>query len=92
MNWKLIVIGGFVFYVVTFVVSFATGPVVHEGILDEPYRATVEFWRPELTQDPPDVASLMPRWIAGGVLTALVFAAIYGWIRGGLSGAPWLKG
>lgn len=92
MNWKLIILGGLAFYVVMFVVSFATGPIIHEGILDEPYRANSAFWRPELNEDPPDMASLMPRWITVGVLTTLILAAIYGWLRGGLSGAPWMKG
>ena len=92
MNWKLIILGGLAFYVVMFIISFPSGMVIHEGILDAPYRATTEFWRPELTEDPPDMAALMPRWITTGLLTTFVFAAVYGWIRGGLSGAPWQKG
>ena len=92
MNWKLIVVGGLLFYVVMFVISFATGPIVHEGILDETYRANQSYWRPELNQDPPDMAALMPRWIAVGLLTTFIFAAIYGWIRSAFSGAPWQKG
>lgn len=92
MNAKLVVIGGIVFFVVTFLISFVTGPVIHEGVLDADYRATESFWRPELRQDPPDMAALMPRWIAGGLLSAFVFAGIFGAIRGGLSGAPWMQG
>lgn len=92
MNWKLIIVGGLVFYVVMFIISFPSGIVVHEGILDEAYRANDEYWRPELTQDPPDMAALMPRWIAGGLFTAFIFAGLYGWLRGGMSGAPWQKG
>ena len=92
MNWKLIVLGGLVLYAVMFIISMITGPIVHEGVLDATYRANPEFWRPELNQDPPDMASLMPRWIGIGLLAALVQAALYGWIRGGFSGAPWLKG
>lgn len=92
MNWKLIVVGGLVFYVMTFVVSLVTGPVIHEGILDPAYQANESFWRPELVQDPPDMAALMPRWIAGGLLSSFIMAGIYGWIRGSLTGAPWLKG
>jgi len=88
MNWKLIVIGGIVFYIVTFAVSFVTGPVVHNGILNETYQ---ENWRPELNQDPPDMASLMPRWITSGVITSMIFAAIFGWIRPAL-GVGWLAG
>ena len=92
MNWKLIVVGGLVFYVVMFILSFATGPIIHTGILDEPYRANPGFWRPELNQDPPDMAALMPRWITVGLLTTFALTALYGWIRGGFSGAPWMKG
>ena len=92
MNWKLIILGGLVFYIVMFVISFATAPLVHEGVLDETYKATENFWRPELRQDPPDMVTLMPRWIATGLLTTFIFVAIYGWMRGGMSGAPWLKG
>jgi hypothetical protein len=86
------VIGGIVFYVVMFVISLGTGPVIHNGILEADYKATSTFWRPELRQDPPDMAALMPRWITSGLISAWVFAAIYGGIRGGLSGAPWMQG
>ena len=92
MNWKLIVLGGLAFFVTTFIVSFGTGQVIHEGVLKEPYKATAEFWLPELAQDPPDIAALMPRWIAGGLITALVLAALFGWIRSAFSGPGWKKG
>ncbi|MFQ5528517.1 MAG: hypothetical protein ACE5GX_19965 [Thermoanaerobaculia bacterium] len=92
MNWKLIVLGGLAFYVTMFVIAMATGPLLHEGILDPLYMENSSFWRPELNQDPPDMASLMPRWITVGLLMAFVQVALYGWIRGGFSGAPWQKG
>ncbi|MDH3253634.1 MAG: hypothetical protein OEM62_01485 [Acidobacteriota bacterium] len=92
MNWKLIVLGGLVFYAVMMVISFPTGALIHEGVLDESYRATNEFWQPALRQDPPDMAAMMPRWIATGLITTFIFTAIYGWMRGAFSGAPWLKG
>ena len=92
MKWKLIILGGLAFYVAMFIISFATGMVIHEGVLDATYRANEEFWRPELNQDPPDMATLMPRWITTGLLTTFIFSALYGFVRGGLSGAPWLKG
>lgn len=92
MNWKLVVVGGLVFYAVTFVVGFATGPLIHNGILKEPYRQNLSFWQPALQQDPPDMAALMPRWVATGILGALVQAALYGWIRGGFRGKGWQKG
>jgi hypothetical protein len=51
-NIKLILIGGIVYYVVQFIISMIAGPFIHEGVLDETYRATTSFWRPELVQDP----------------------------------------
>ena len=92
MNWKLVVLGALAFYVVTFLVSFITGPVVHEGILDEAYRANEEFWQPPLREDPPDMAAMMPRWIASGLLTSLILAAIYGCVRRAFDGPGWKKG
>lgn len=92
MNWKLIIVGGIVFYAAAFVVSMGTGPLIHEGVLDPLYRANSEFWRPELNQDPPDMAALMPRWIAMGLLTSLVFASIYGWIGKAFGTPGWKSG
>ena len=92
MNWKLIVLGGLAFYLVTFVVSFVTGPVIHNGILKETYRQSAELWRPALMQDPPDMAALMPRWITSGVIGGLLMAAIYGWVRPAFSGPGWKRG
>ena len=92
MNWKLIILGGLAFYVVMFIVSIPSGMLIHNGVLDAPYRANSEFWRPELNQDPPDMAALMPRWIGVGLLTTFIFSAIYGWLRPAFSGAPWQKG
>ncbi len=87
MSWKLIVVGGLVYYLVTMVVGmFVTGPIIHEGLLEASYRANEEFWRPELNQDPPDIASLMPRWLAAGLINALIIAAIFGWLRSRLGG------
>ncbi len=91
MNWKLIVVGGIVLYIVMFVVSMITGPLIHNGVLADTYRANESFWRPELNEDPPDMAALMPRWITTGVLTSLVLAAIYGWVRPAL-GKCWIAG
>ena len=92
MNWKAVVIGGIVFYVVMFIVSMATGPIVHEGILDPLYMANESFWRPELTQDPPDMAALMPRWIAVGLISSLVMAALYAAVQSAFSGPGWKRG
>lgn len=92
MNWKTVVIGGIVFYVVMFIVSMATGPIVHEGILDPLYMANESFWRPELTQDPPDMAALMPRWIAVGLISSIIMAALYGFVQSAFTGPGWKRG
>jgi len=75
-----------------FVISFATGPLVHENILEPEYKATEEFWRPELRVEPPDLGALMPRWIGTGLITTMILAGIYGAVHGGLSGPGWRKG
>lgn len=92
MNWKLVVLGGLALYIVSFLVSFATGPLIHQGLLKDTYKAHSEYWRPELNQDPPDMAALMPRWISVGVLSSLILAALYGWIRPAFSGSGWRRG
>ena len=89
---KNIVAGGLIFYFVAFVLSFITGSLIHEGTLAAVYDETASFWRPELQQDPPDMAAVMPRWITIGLLTAFVFAGIYDNIRDGLNGFGCLKG
>lgn len=92
MNWKLILGGGLAWLVVTWLVSFATGSVIHGRILVETYEATALFWRPELLQDPPDMAALLPRWITVGVIGSLLTALVYGWVRPALAGPGWLRG
>ncbi len=92
LNWKIIIGGGLVMYVGQFVVSFITGPLIHEGVLEPIYKMTTEFWRPELNQEPPDMAALMPRWIGVGLLTAFLHAGIYDNIRSGFNGPPMIKG
>lgn len=92
MRWKLILLGGLAFYVAMFLISMATGPVIHEGLLKELYKATASFWRPELQSDPPNMAALMPRWIATGLAGAFIQAGIYAWIEPGFRGRGWQKG
>jgi len=92
MNWKLVVIGGVLFYLGTWLVVPISGPLLHEGILADDYQATAQFWRPELTQQPPDMAALLPRWIATGLIAAFIVAAVYGWVRSSFAGAGWLRG
>ena len=92
MNLKTVVLGGIAMYMVMFVVSFPMGIIVHDGLLKATYEETESFWRPELRSDPPDMAALMPRWITTGVLTSMVFAAIYVCVHSALSGPGWKKG
>ena len=92
MNWKLILGGGLAYYITAFIVSMPGGAFIHEGILEPAYMANTEFWRPELTRDPPDMAALMPMWITVGVFTSFIFAAIYGVFRKALSGPGWQRG
>jgi len=93
ISLKNIVVGGAIFYVVQFVLGMAvTGPLIHEGILEPVYAANAGFWRPELLQDPPDMAALMPRWIGVGLAMALLLTAIYDNIRSAFDGAGWVKG
>jgi len=92
MNWKLVVVGGLVFFIVTWIVGFVTGPLLHDGVLKPIYQAHAEFWRPELNEDPPDMAALMPRWIVSGLIGAFLTALVYGWVRAALRGPAWKKG
>lgn len=91
-NIKVILLGGLAMYLGQWVVSMATGTVVHETILAELYQANASFWRPELNQDPPDMAALMPRWITTGLLAAFIMAGIFDNIRSALNGSAVVKG
>lgn len=91
-NLKVILLGGLVFYVAQFILSMITGPLIHEGALAEIYNTTAAFWRPELNQDPPDMAALMPRWFATGLLGSFVMAGIYDNLRSALNGSAVVKG
>lgn len=91
-NIKVIIVGGLAMYVVQFLLGMLTGPFIHEGVLVEAYQANASFWRPELTQDPPDMAALMPRWITVGVIASFVLAGIFDNIRGGLAGSTVVRG
>ena len=92
LNIKVILLGGLAMYVAEFLLSMATGGVIHEGILTELYQANASFWRPELNQQPPDMAALMPRLIAAGLITTFIMVAIYDNIRSSLDGSSWVKG
>ncbi len=92
MNWKLIFGGGIVYYAGAWLVAMISGPLIHEGVLDELYKLHAQFWRPELNQVPPDMAALMPRWIASGLIGSFLIAGVYGVIGSSFDGAGWLKG
>ena len=92
MNWKLTFLGGIVFYAVTWLVSMVNGPLIHEGVLQEAYKATSGFWRPELMQVPPDMAALLPRWITTGLIGAFIVAALYGIVQTSLAGSGLARG
>ncbi|MDX1460394.1 MAG: hypothetical protein R3348_05005 [Xanthomonadales bacterium] len=89
---KLILLGGLVLYFAQFAIAMATGFFIHEGILDEVYRANSQFWRPELNQDPPDMGALMPYWITTGIIGAFVGVFIWDNVRAALSGSPAIRG
>jgi hypothetical protein len=90
-NIKVIVAGGLAMYVAQWLISMVTGPLIHENVLKELYMANASFWRPELAQDPPDMAALLPRWIAIGLITSFILAGIFDNIRGGLAGSTLLR-
>lgn len=92
LNWKIIIGGGILMYIVQFIGGMITGMLIHEGVLEPIYDATAQFWRPELIQDPPDMAALMPRWIGVGILTAFIHAAIYDNIRSAFDGSGLMRG
>ncbi len=93
MKGKIILIGGVVHFVVTMIVGMlGTGPLVHNNILKETYKATVSFWRPELTKEPPDMGAVMPMWITIGIISSLVIAFLYSTVRGSFAGPGWKKG
>ncbi|MGE0031460.1 MAG: hypothetical protein AB7T20_10115 [Steroidobacteraceae bacterium] len=95
MNWKVVVIGGVVYYVALFTLSMVLGIVVHDpqsGLLAEAYGATMSFWRPELFQEKPDPDLMLKMWIPSGLLCAFLAAGIYSVIRSSLAGPAWMRG
>ena len=93
MNWKAVVIGAIVLFLVTNILGmFGTGILIHQKILDPIYRANESFWLPELAQDPPDMAVLMPKWLLNSFLSSLVVAGIYACVHGSFSGGGAKKG
>ena len=93
MRWKLIILGGLAFYVTMTILDFAViAPVIHNNLLKAEYKAHSELWRPELNQEPPDMAGLMKRWVPTGILGAFIMAFVYSRVRPALKGPGWRKG
>lgn len=93
MNWKCIVLGAVIYFVVTNIIGIAvTGPLIHEGVLDPVYQETETFWRPELHQDPPDMAALLPMWLLNGFIFSLVVGWLYCLLGSCLAGSGWIRG
>lgn len=92
MKLKIVLVGGLVHYITLFVASMATAMITHEGMLNDAYKATASFWRPELQSEPPDMAALMPLWISTGLVVSLVTAGIYSVFRTSLDGPGWRRG
>ena len=93
MNWKLIIIGGLAFWLVTNILGLGvTGPIIHEAILDPMYQATESLWIEPLRQDPPDMAAVMPRWILVSLISSLVVAGLYSCLRKAFEGPGWKCG
>ena len=95
MNWKIVFVGGIVYYAALLAVSMVLGHFIHSpdsGVLAEAYRATAPFWRPELNANPPDPGLLWKLWIPSGILGAFIAAGVYSVIRPALSGPAWQRG
>lgn len=92
MNWKVIVVGGVLFFIATWVLAPITGSLIHEGVLADDYRATTAFWRPELMEQPPNMAALLPYWITVGLIGSLIVAGVYSVVRRAFTGSGWLRG
>ena len=94
MKVKCVVIGGLVFWVVANLIGFVTGPLIHtgSGALVESYEATTEYWRPELTQVPPDMGALMPMWLLNGLIVSFIVAGLYCGYGKCCDGPGWKRG
>lgn len=87
------VIGAIAFWLVTNILGMAvTGFFIHNKVLDPIYRANAHFWLPELAQEEPDMAALMPKWLLNSFLASLVVAGIYVCVHGSFEGGGARKG
>jgi len=94
MNWKIVFIGGVVYYLTFFLLSMVGGSFIHspEGVLGALYKETASFWRPELQAEPPDMVALLKIWVPTGLLSSLLLAGIYSVIRSSLMGSAIVRG
>jgi hypothetical protein len=94
MNWKIVFIGGVVYYAVFFLLSMVGGYFIHgpEGVLGPVYREFASFWRPELNADPPDMVAMMKMWVPIGLLSSFLLAGVYSVIRSSLTGSGLQRG
>lgn len=94
MNWKIVFIGGLIYYLVFFLLSMVGGHLIHgpEGVLGPIYREYAAFWRPELNATPPDMVALMKIWVPIGLLSSFLLAGIYSVIRSSLTGSGLVRG
>ena len=94
MNWKIVFVGGVAYYATFFLLSMIGGNLIHgpEGVLADAYRDYASFWRPELNAVPPDMASLMKKWVPIGLLSSCLLAAVYSAIRPAFAGSDVVRG
>lgn len=85
-------IGALAYFVFGFLMNFVSGPLLHEGVLDGPYREVEQFWRPELMSEPMDMGDLLLFFFMAQIFNALVFAGLFVCYRSALDGPAWKKG
>jgi hypothetical protein len=94
MNWKIVFVGGVVYYATLFLLSIVGSMLIHspDGVLGPVYKEFASFWRPELNMDPPDMMALMKMWVPIGLLSAFLLAGVYSVIRSSLTGSGLQRG
>lgn len=94
MNWKIVFVGGLVYYIALFVLSMIGSMFIHspDGVLGPIYKEFASFWRPELNADPPDMMALMKMWVPVGLLSSFLLAGVYSVIRSSLAGSAVMRG
>lgn len=94
MNWKIVFVGGFVYYLVFLLLSFVGGAFIHspEGVLGPLYREFATFWRPELNATPPDMVGLLKIWVPVGLLSSFLLAGVFSVIRSSFAGSGLARG